>query len=383
MTDTSGSLGVLELDGRQGFLRRSENGWDPHRNDIRVDERTVRDLGLRPGDELTGEVMPASKGRPPLLRKVATVNGKPADQARRRPEFTRLTAIHPNRIMKLEGAETPGLKGDTMTGRLIDLIAPLGFGQRALVVAPAKAGKTTVLQTIAVGIAKNHPESQLFILLVDERPEEVSEMEMIGVGEVVASSFDHPPERHVAVAELVIERARRRVEEGGDAVIILDSITRLARAWNTVERGTGRTLSGGLDAQSLESPKRLLGSARQVDPNRGGGSLTIIATALIDTGSKMDQVIFEEFKGTGNSELVLSRELAERRIYPAVDLRASSTRREELLLDPRTLAAIHQLRAGFAVLQPADAMQRMIVEMKRYPTNEEFISSFARTAARS
>jgi transcription termination factor Rho len=314
---------------------------------------------------------------------VTLVNGAPVEQARQRPEFTRLTAVHPTRVLQLEGAETPGLRGDTITGRLIDLIAPLGFGQRALVVAPAKAGKTTVLQTIAAGVARNHPETQLFILLVDERPEEVGEMEMIGVGEVVASSFDHPAERHVAVAELVIERARRRVEEGGDAVIILDSITRLARAWNTVERGTGRTLSGGLDAQALENPKRLLGSARQVDPSRDGGSLTIIATALIDTGSKMDQVIFEEFKGTGNSELVLSRELAERRIYPAIDLRASGTRREELLLAPDALEAVRQLRAGFAALTPADAMQRMITELKRYKTNEEFIRSFARTPARS
>ena len=380
MTDTTPSLGVLELDGRQGFLRRRDHAWDPQRDDGRVDERTVREYGLRPGDELHGDVLPASKGRPPLLRKITSVNGKPPEEARRRPEFNRLTAVHPTRVMKLEGAETPGIRGDTTTARMIDLIAPLGFGQRALVVAPAKAGKTIVLQTIAAGIAKNHPETQIFILLVDERPEEVSEMEMIGIGEVVASSFDHPAERHVAVADLVIERARRRVEEGGDAVIILDSITRLARAWNVVERGTGRKLSGGLDAQSMEHPKRLLGSARQVDPRVGGGSLTIIATALIDTGSKMDQVIFEEFKGTGNSELVLNRELAERRIYPAIDLRASGTRREELLMSPDALSAIQKLRAGFAALEPADAMQRMIVEFKRCPTNEEFVKLYAKAA---
>jgi transcription termination factor Rho len=270
-----------------------------------------------------------------------------------------------------------------MTGRLIDLIAPLGFGQRALVVAPAKAGKTTVLQTIAAGIAHNHPDAQLLILLVDERPEEVSEMELAGVGEVIASSFDHPAERHVAIAELTVERARRRAEEGGDAVIILDSITRLARAFNTVDKGTGRTLSGGLDAQSLEIPKRLLGSARQVDPNRGSGSVTIIATALIDTGSKMDQVIFEEFKGTGNSEIVLSREMAERRIYPAIDLRASGTRREELLMSAEALEAVRQVRGGFGALAPADTMQRLVNELKRYPTNAEFIASFAKAGARS
>jgi len=218
---------------------------------------------------------------------------------------------------------------------------------------------------------------------VDERPEEVSEMEMAGVGEVISSSFDHPAERHVALAELTVERARRRVEEGRDAVIILDSITRLARAFNTTERGTGRTLSGGLDAQSLETPKRLLGSARQVDPRGGSGSLTIIATALIDTGSKMDQVIFEEFKGTGNSELVLSREMAERRIYPAIDLRASGTRREELLMSPDLLEAVRQVRAGFAALAPADVMQRLVNELKRYPTNAEFVASFAKAGARA
>ncbi len=382
MTAISESLGVLELDGRQGSLRRQSMAWDPQRDDVRVDERTVREYGLRSGDELQGEVLAANRGKPPLLRKLTAVNGRPPEEARRRPDFTRLPAVHPSRVLKLEGAEAPGRKGD-MTGRLIDLIAPLGFGQRALVVAPAKAGKTTVLQTIAAGIAHNHPDAQLFILLVDERPEEVSEMEMAGVGEVISSSFDHPAERHVALAELTVERARRRVEEGRDAVIILDSITRLARAFNTTERGTGRTLSGGLDAQSLETPKRLLGSARQVDPRGGSGSLTIIATALIDTGSKMDQVIFEEFKGTGNSELVLSREMAERRIYPAIDLRASGTRREELLLTPDALEAVRQVRAGFAALAPADVMQRLVNELKRYPTNAEFIGSFAKTGARS
>src|SRR5688572_31429836 len=221
--------------------------------------------------------------------------------------------------------------------RVLFRSCPFGKGQRAMIVAPAKAGKTTVLQAVAEGIVTNHPDCRLFILLVDERPEEVTEMEACGFGEVIASTFDRGAERHVAVAEMVLERARRLVEAGDDVVIILDSITRLARAYNTVEEGSGRTLSGGLDASSLEKPKRFLGSARNIDPRQGGGSLTIVATALVDTGSRMDQVIFEEFKGTGNSELLLSREMADKRVYPAIDLAGSSTRKEELLLTPDAL----------------------------------------------
>jgi transcription termination factor Rho len=256
---------------------------------------------------------------------------------------------------------------------VIDLFCPLGKGQRAMIVAPSRAGKTMVLQAVAEGIVKNYPHATLYILLVDERPEEVTEMEMCGFGEVVSSSFDHPADRHVNVAEITLERARRRVEMGEDVVIILDSITRLARAYNTNERGTGKTLSGGLDASSLEKPKRFLGSARNIDPDQGGGSLTIIATALIDTGSRMDEVIFEEFKGTGNSELVLSRELADRRIYPAIDLNASATRREELLLSPRALKASHLLRRQLSGASPADAMNQLITFMKRTETNAQLI----------
>jgi transcription termination factor Rho len=263
------------------------------------------------------------------------------------------------------------------TNRVIDLLCPLGKGQRALIVAPAKAGKTMVLQSIAQGVSLNYPNADLFILLVDERPEEVFEMEAAGVGEVIASSFDNPAQRHVAVAELTLERARRRVELGEDVVLIVDSLTRLARAYNTVEKGTGRTLSGGLDAQSLEKPKRFLGSARRIDPSQGGGSLTIIATALVDTGSKMDQVIFEEFKGTGNSELVLSRELADRRIYPAIDLVASATRREELLLSEEALAASHLLRQRIAGMTPINAMSDLLTDLKRNKTNAELIRSLA------
>jgi transcription termination factor Rho len=260
------------------------------------------------------------------------------------------------------------------TNRIIDLLCPFGLGQRALIVAPAKAGKTMVLQAIAQGIAENRPDAQLLILLVDERPEEVTEMEMCGYGEVVASSFDFPAERHVALAELTLERARRRAELGEDVVIILDSITRLARAYNTVTRGTGRTLSGGLDAMSLEEPKRFLGSARAIDPAQGGGSLTIIGTALVDTGSKMDQVIYEEFKGTGNSELVLSREIAERRIYPAYDLVGSATRREELLLSTEELEAARLLRKRLADTPLVDAMTVLLASLQGTETNTEFVS---------
>jgi transcription termination factor Rho len=242
-----------------------------------------------------------------------------------------------------------------------------------MIVAPSKAGKTTVLQSVAEGIVKNYPQSSLFILLVDERPEEVTEMEMCELGEVVSSSFDHPADRHVSVAEITLERARRRVEMGEDVVIILDSITRLARAYNTTERGSGKTLSGGLDAASLDKPKRFLGSARKIDPEQGGGSLTIIATALIDTGSRMDEVIFEEFKGTGNSELVLSRELADRRIFPAIDLSASATRREELLLSEKALRTSHLLRREFSDMSAPDAMSTLLTQLRRTDTNEDFI----------
>jgi transcription termination factor Rho len=308
--------------------------------------------------------------------RVTSVNDRPTAEASRRPEFARLGAVHPRQPLRLEcGIRRQGQPD--LTNRVIDLLCPFGKGQRALIVAPAKAGKTTVLQGIAEGIGRNHPEAALFILLVDERPEEVFEMESAGFGEVIASTFDHPATRHVAVAELVLERARRRVEEGGDAVLIVDSLTRLARAYNTVERGTGRTLSGGLDAQSLEKPKKFLGSARAVDPGQGPGSLTIIATALVDTGSRMDQVIFEEFKGTGNSELVLSRELAERRIFPAIDLSASATRREELLLPPEALAASHALRQRLAGQPTATAMQALLDELRREPTDAALFRALA------
>ena len=367
-------LGVLEVAGRgSGFLRRREASYLPSQGDVHVGERLIRQYGLRTGDEIAGSVRAPGKGKSASLDTITAVLGKSPDILRERPEFSRLGAVHPNEQLRLE-ANTPG-PGSSHTNRVIDLLCPLGKGQRALIVAPAKAGKTMVLQSIAQGVSANYPHAELFILLVDERPEEVFEMEAAGVGEVIASSFDNPAQQHVAVAELTLERARRRVEMGGDVVLIVDSLTRLARAYNTVEKGTGRTLSGGLDAQSLEKPKRFLGSARRIDPSQSEGSLTIIATALVDTGSKMDQVIFEEFKGTGNSELVLSRELAERRIFPAIDLVASATRREELLLSKEALAASTVLRQRIAGMTPINAMNDLLTDLKRYPTNEALVKA--------
>ncbi len=365
-------LGVLELAGRgSGFLRRRETSYLPSQGDVHVGERLIRQYGLRTGDEIAGSVRAPSKGKSASLETVSAVLGKSPEILGQRPEFSRLGAVHPNEPLRLEASA--GAAPSDPTNRVIDLLCPLGKGQRALIVAPAKAGKTMVLQAIAQGVNANYPASDLFILLVDERPEEVFEMEAAGVGEVIASSFDNPAQQHVSIAELTLERARRRVEMGGDVVLIVDSLTRLARAYNTVEKGTGRTLSGGLDAQSLEKPKRFLGSARRIDPSQSEGSLTIIATALVDTGSKMDQVIFEEFKGTGNSELVLSRELAERRIFPAIDLVASATRREELLLSEEALAASRVLRQRIAGMTPINAMNDLLIELKRHPTNEQLI----------
>lgn len=373
MTNDTAS-GILELtDNGAGFLRRREANYLPSSGDLYVRQRLIREFGLRSGDEIAGTVGKApGRGKSPPLTKVESVNGRPPQEAKDRPDFNRLAAIHPNEQLMLD-CDLQRLGQPDYTNRIIDLMCPMGKGQRALIVAPAKAGKTMVLQAIAEGVSNNYPDATLMILLVDERPEEVTEMEMIGFGEVIASSFDHPPQRHIAIAELVVERARRRVEMGEDVVIILDSITRLARAYNTVGKGTGRTLSGGLDASSLEKPKKFLGSARNVDPRQGGGSLTIIGTTLIDTDSRMDQVIFEEFKGTGNSELVLNRDIAERRIYPAIDLNASGTRKEERLLAPAMLEASHEIRQRLADLPPADAMIQLLTYMKRTKSNEELV----------
>ena len=371
------SLGVLELTSRgAGFLRRREAAYLPADGDVHVPERLIRDLRLRVGDEIAGDTGSAGRGRNPALTRVTAVNGRDPGTLAQRPDFARLSAVHPNERLTLECGLLRGGQAD-FTNRVIDLLCPMGKGQRALIVAPAKAGKTTVLQNIAEGVSTNYPDATLFIMLVDERPEEVFELEAAGFGEVIASNFDQPASRHVAVTELTLERARRRVEMGLDVVLVVDSLTRLARAYNSTERGSGRTLSGGLGAESLEKPKRFLGSARRIDPAQGGGSLTIIATALVDTGSKMDQVIFEEFKGTGNSELVLSRELAERRIFPAVDLVASATRREELLLGPDELEVSRRIRSRIAGMTPVNAMNDLLTDLRRTRTNDELVSALA------
>jgi len=305
---------------------------------------------------------------------VTTINGLPAAQLDGRPDFTTLGAVHPSRPLTLETPRASSPRTAEIQ-RVVDLICPFGFGQRALIVSPPKAGKTMMLQAIAEAVAENHPQASLLVLLVDERPEEVTEMVDWGRGEVVASSFDLPHERHVAVAEMVFDHARRQVELGRDVVIVLDSLTRLARSHNTTGRGTGRTMSGGLDANALAKPKGLFGAARAVPPKDGGGSLTVIATALVETESKMDDIIFEEFKGTGNAELRLTRALADRRIYPAVDVAASGTRREELLADAATIAAKQKLRRDLVDLPPEQAMQSLLQQMKRAKTNAELLSS--------
>ncbi len=367
-------LGVLEVLGSgSGFVRRKHAGYAPGSDDIYVSGKLIQKFGLRTGDELSGDVGGRPRnGKSPPLSNLKAVNGQPPAEAKKRREFDRLSAQHPDEQIVLECDIRERGEPD-LTNRVIDLFCPLGKGQRAMIVAPAKAGKTTVLQRVAEGVVRNHPECALFILLVDERPEEITDMEMCGFGEVIASSFDFPPDRHIALANMTLERCRRRVEMGQDVVLVLDSITRLARACNTVEDGSGRTLSGGLDATALERPKRLLGSARKIDPAQGGGSLTIVATALVDTGSRMDQVIFEEFKGTGNSELVLSRDLADRRIFPAIDLMASATRREERVLSEESLTLSRALRRQFAGQDPADAMTELLAVMRRTATNKELL----------
>ncbi|HUL50890.1 MAG TPA: transcription termination factor Rho [Gemmatimonadales bacterium] len=346
-----------------GFLRLARNSYLPAKGDL-----AVRMPGLRRGDLVT-----LDGGR------VASVNGAPAPArgpSPERPEFTKLGAVHPTRPLLLETAKPSSVRMADIE-RVIDLVCPLGFGQRALIVSPPKAGKTTVLQAVAEGVAMNYPGAELLVLLVDERPEEVSEMVDWGRGEVIASSFDLPQERHVAVAEMVFEHARRVAELGRDAVIVLDSLTRLARSHNTTAKSSRRTLSGGLDANALAQPKAMFGAARAI-PAPQGGSITVIATALVETESRMDDVIFEEFKGTGNAELRLSRPLADRRVYPAVDVAASGTRREELLADPPTVAARQALRRALLGLPPEQAMSSLLTQLHRSATNAELLKPLAR-----
>jgi transcription termination factor Rho len=327
---------------------------------------------LRKSDAIDASVGRDQRGRLSVVE-IRSVNDAEPAEASRRPDFNSLPASYPEKKLFLETGR-PARGGNELIRRAIDLIAPIGYGQRGLIVAPARAGKTTLLHAITEGIAVNHPNAALIILLVDERPEEVSEAISWGVGEVIASSFDQPADRHVEVTEMVLERSRRLVETGRDVVIVLDSLTRMARAHNTVERGSGRTLSGGLDATAMAKPKAFFGSARAIPTSAGGGSLTIIATALVETGSRMDDVIFEEFKGTGNCEIKLDRSLAEKRIYPAIDIATSGTRREEKLFRPDQLDSVYTLRRGLAQMPPQSAMEWLIKRIAATPSNDQLLA---------
>jgi len=354
-----------------GFLRRAINSYLPDPTDPFLPPGLVRLHQLRRGDKLDVTYGRDHRGRYVVVEVQALNDGSPV-VLDKRPDFNTLVASYPDRKLTLETGR-PAKTGPELTRRAIDLIAPIGYGQRALIVAPARAGKTTLLQAIVEGVAINHPQAALLVLLVDERPEEVSEMITWGYGEVVASSFDMPPKRHVEVAEMTLERARRLVETGKDVVIVLDSITRMARAHNAVDRGTGRTMSGGLDATAMQKPKAFFGSARMIAPQHGGGSLTIIATALVETGSRMDDVIFEEFKGTGNCEIKLDRSLADRRIFPAFDIATSGTRREEKLYRPDQLDKVHLLRRGLHQLPPQAGMEWLIKRIAATSNNDSLL----------
>lgn len=360
--------GVLEIlpDGF-GFLRSPNYNYLSSAEDIYVSPAQIRRFDLKKGDTLCGTIRPPKeKEKYFALLKVDTINGTTPEKARERILFENLTPLYPNSRLVMETTK------DKLSMRVLDLAAPIGKGQRGLIVAPPRTGKTIILQNIANAIATNNPEIALIVLLIDERPEEVTDMQRIVKGEVVASTFDEPPERHVQVAEMVIEKSRRLVEHGYDVVILLDSLTRLARAYNTIQPHSGKILTGGIDANALHKPKRFFGAARNIEQ---GGSLTIIATALIDTGSRMDEVIFEEFKGTGNMELVLDRRLADRRTYPAIDLIKSGTRKEELLYHPSELEKIYLLRQAVADLATIDAMNLLLGRLKKTNSNVEFLLS--------
>ncbi|MCP3897821.1 transcription termination factor Rho [Moraxella sp.] len=368
--------GVLEIlpDGF-GFLRSSEGSYLAGPDDIYVSPSQIRRFNLQTGDSIAGQIRPPKEQeRYFALLKVSEINFDTPDRSRHKLIFENLTPLFPTKQLTLEQGN--GTTED-LTGRVIDLIAPIGKGQRSIIVAPPKAGKTVLLQNIAQAIAKNHPECYLIVLLIDERPEEVTEMQRTVRGEVVASTFDEPPQRHIQVAEMVIEKAKRLVEHKQDVVILLDSITRLARAYNTVIPSSGKVLTGGVDANALERPKRFFGAARNVEE---GGSLTIISTALIDTGSKMDGVIFEEFKGTGNQEITLERDLAERRIFPAINIKKSSTRREERLLDEETLRRVWVLRKLLQPMDDSQATEFLLDRLKDSKTNDEFFGNMTKKA---
>jgi transcription termination factor Rho len=366
--------GVLDIiqDG-YGFLRSPDDSYVSGPDDIYVSPNQIRRFNLSTGDFVTGNIRAPKKGEKYLaLVKVDEVNEEDPDAIRNRIPFSSLTPLHPNERLKLE----IGNGGtEDITARVIDLVAPFGKGQRGLLVAPPKAGKTMIMQNVAASLAINHPECELIVLLIDERPEEVTEMERTVRGEVIASTFDEPAKRHVQVAEIVIEKAKRLAEKGKDVVILLDSITRLARAYNTVAPASGKVLTGGVDANALQKPKRFFGAARNIE---NGGSVTIIATALIDTGSKMDEVIYQEFKGTGNMELHLERRLSEKRIFPAININASGTRREELITDEKELQKMWILRKVLHPMDTVEAAEFLIDKLKLTKTNDEFFLSMSK-----
>lgn len=364
-------VGVLEvLQDGFGFLRSPEENYLPGPDDIYVSPSQVRRFGLRTGDIVEGDIRaPKDSERYFALLRVGSINNEVPDKLRHRINFDSLTPLYPDRKIKLE-FEDP--TKNCQVQRVIELTSPIGFGQRALIVAPPRTGKTVMMQNIATSIAKNHPDAYLIVLLIDERPEEVTDMARSVHGEVVSSTFDEPASRHVQVAEMVMEKAKRLVEHKRDVVILLDSITRLARAYNTVVPSSGKVLTGGVDANALQRPKRFFGAARNVEQ---GGSLTIIATALIDTGSRMDEVIFEEFKGTGNSEIVLDRKLADKRVFPAIDIQKSGTRKEELLVDRDTLQKMWVLRRILNPMGTVDAVEFLLGKMKQTKSNEDFFNS--------
>jgi len=362
------SEGVLEtLPEGFGFLRAPDANYLPGPDDVYVSPSQIRKFDLQTGDTVSGQIRPPRQGeRYFALVKVDAINFEPPDRARQTVFFENLTPLYPDTKISLETT------GDNLSARVMDLMTPIGKGQRGLIVAPPRTGKTMLLQTIAHSVEKNHPEIYLIVLLIDERPEEVTDMRRSVRGEVVSSTFDEPPQRHVQVAEMVIEKAKRLVEGGRDVMILLDSITRLARAYNTVIPSSGRVLSGGVDSNALQKPKRFFGAARNIEK---GGSLTIMATALVDTGSRMDEVIFEEFKGTGNLEIHLDRKLTDRRVFPSIDIPKSGTRKEELLVEKAELSRIWVLRKVLTPLSPVEAMELLLSKMAKTQSNAEFLAS--------
>ncbi len=373
------ALGVLEvLQDGFGFLRAIESNYLPGPDDVYVGPSQIRRFGLRTGDSVEGEIRgPKDAERYFALLKVNKINYEDPEKVKNKIAFDNLTPLYPDERIKLETETTKIEKKPDNTARLIDLVSPIGKGQRALIVSPPRAGKTIILQNIAQSIAVNHPECFLMVLLIDERPEEVTDMRRSVKGEVVASTFDEPASRHVAVAEMVIEKAKRLVEHKKDVVILLDSITRLGRAYNAVIPSSGKVLTGGVDANALQKPKRFFGAARNVEE---GGSLTIISTALVDTGSRMDEVIFEEFKGTGNSELILDRKVADKRIYPALDITRSGTRREELLFEKDDLSKMNVLRRIISPMGTMDGIEFLISKLKNTKNNADFFDSMNKTS---